>query len=369
MSRPIIAACGNDCAACPRYTAHPYEKTEAELRHTAALWMKIGYRDRVVSAEEIACTGCKPENWCRYGAARCCADRGIGTCAVCGQYPCERMRECFAVTLSFEPKCREVCTEAEYAQLKRAFFEKERNLATPDEKTEAPRGCRSLLTSTANTRDLGGIPVSPGGSTLRNRVWRSDAPVTCCEPDERRLQALGITTLVDLRTDGEIERKPCAYAGRPGFTYHHFPITAGSVPPPTLEEVPFTYLQIARQREFAEAIRAVAEAETGVLFCCTAGKDRTGVAAALLLLACGVDRSSIVEDYAVSRDYNRNRLEKYLAEHPETDRRIVLANEASMERFLDLFSGQFGGIGPYFEQNGLSPADLARVRQKLLPIA
>jgi predicted acetyltransferase len=45
----IIAACGNDCAACPRYTAYPYEKTEEELHHTAELWMKIGYRDYVAA--------------------------------------------------------------------------------------------------------------------------------------------------------------------------------------------------------------------------------------------------------------------------------------------------------------------------------
>ena len=51
----IIAACGNDCSACPRYVAHPYEKTEEELRHTAELWMKIGYRDHIVTNEEISC--------------------------------------------------------------------------------------------------------------------------------------------------------------------------------------------------------------------------------------------------------------------------------------------------------------------------
>ena len=126
----VIAACGNDCAACPRYTAHPCEKTETELRQTAELWMRIGYRDRIVSNEEIACTGCRPENWCRYRVVKCCAEKGIPTCAACSLYPCERMQECFAVTLSFEPKCREVCTEAEYAQLKRAFFEKKENLGS-----------------------------------------------------------------------------------------------------------------------------------------------------------------------------------------------------------------------------------------------
>ena len=72
----IIAACGNDCSACPRYVAHPYEKTEEELQHTAELWMKIGYRDHIVTNEEISCTGCKPENWCRYHVIGCCREKG-----------------------------------------------------------------------------------------------------------------------------------------------------------------------------------------------------------------------------------------------------------------------------------------------------
>ncbi|NLT09396.1 MAG: DUF3795 domain-containing protein [Ruminococcus sp.] len=124
----IIAACGNDCSACPRYIAHQYEKTEDELRHTAELWLKIGYRDRIVSNDEISCTGCKPENWCRYKVVKCCEDRAISNCSECSGFPCDNMKECFAVTQSFEPKCREVCTDSEYEQMRKAFFEKERNL-------------------------------------------------------------------------------------------------------------------------------------------------------------------------------------------------------------------------------------------------
>ena len=124
----IIAACGNDCSVCPRYTAHPYEKTEEELHHTAGLWMKIGYRDHVVTNQEISCTGCRPENWCRYRVAGCCEDRGIQTCAECSEFPCQNMAECFTVTQSFAPKCREVCTDEEYGLLRKAFFEKEKNL-------------------------------------------------------------------------------------------------------------------------------------------------------------------------------------------------------------------------------------------------
>lgn len=130
----IIAACGNDCAACPRYNAHPYEKSAEEMQHTAELWMKIGYRDHIVTNEEISCTGCKAENWCRYHVVKCCQERGIRTCGDCSDYLCDNMKECFEVTRSFEPACRKVCTDEEYESLKMAFFEKEKNLNTKRKK-------------------------------------------------------------------------------------------------------------------------------------------------------------------------------------------------------------------------------------------
>ncbi|MBR4163551.1 MAG: DUF3795 domain-containing protein [Solobacterium sp.] len=124
----IIAACGNECSACPRYSKHPYEKTKEQLHNTAVLWMKIGYRDHIVSNEEIACTGCKEENWCRYNIVKCCKEKGINTCGACIEYPCPTILDCFKVTQSFEPMCKQVCTEEEYNQMKKAFFEKEENL-------------------------------------------------------------------------------------------------------------------------------------------------------------------------------------------------------------------------------------------------
>jgi len=124
----IIVACGNDCMACPRYVSSPCEKDEEQLKHTAELWMKIGYRDRVVSNEEISCTGCKVDNWCRYKVVTCVQEKGIENCGKCGLYPCDNMKDCFEVTGSFAPVCREVCTYEEYEMLSRAFFEKEKNL-------------------------------------------------------------------------------------------------------------------------------------------------------------------------------------------------------------------------------------------------
>lgn len=126
--KKIIAACGNDCSICPRYVEPPFEKTEEELRHTAELWLKIGYRDHLVSNEEISCHGCKPENWCRYKVIACTNEKEIENCGQCRQYPCDDIKECFKVTASFAPECKKVCSTEEYNRMSKAFFEKEKNL-------------------------------------------------------------------------------------------------------------------------------------------------------------------------------------------------------------------------------------------------
>lgn len=122
--KKIIAACGNDCSQCPRHLP----KSKAELQHTAELWLKIGYRDRLVSSEEISCSGCHPENWCRYDIVNCATGKQISNCGECENYPCDKIKKCFEVTESFAPSCKKVCTKEEYDELCKAFFEKEKNL-------------------------------------------------------------------------------------------------------------------------------------------------------------------------------------------------------------------------------------------------
>ena len=124
----IIAACGNDCSICPRYNAPGFEKTSDQLHETAVLWQKIGYRDKVVSNEEISCQGCRPENWCRYGIAACCAQKGVSDCGKCPEHPCDKFNECLEVTASFIPACKNACTAEEFLMMSKAFFEKEKNL-------------------------------------------------------------------------------------------------------------------------------------------------------------------------------------------------------------------------------------------------
>ena len=223
---------------------------------------------------------------------------------------------------------------------------------------------KSLLKSTFNTRELGGF-VTPYGTTKNDRIWRSDRLTEYNADDERLLLEKGLTTLIDMRTDEEAEKYPCAYAGRDGFDYCRYAITEGSMPPKTLEDVPLSYMAIAQSREMGFVLRTAAKVKSGVVFFCTAGKDRTGVAAALILSVCDADRQALTDDYALRREYNRERLEAFLAEHPEIDRNVVLANEKSMEGFLTLLYEKYGSIGGYYDYMGLTGC-IDAIRRKLV---
>lgn len=120
----IISACGNDCSQCPRFSP----KTDNELLNTAILWHKIGYRDHVVTNDEISCTGCKKENWCRYEIISCTSKKNIHNCGECKEYPCVKISTAFEKTKEFEPKCKDICTDEEYVVMSKAFFEKKKNL-------------------------------------------------------------------------------------------------------------------------------------------------------------------------------------------------------------------------------------------------
>ena len=225
---------------------------------------------------------------------------------------------------------------------------------------------KSLLSSAANTRELGGIPLCGGKITKNGVFWRSDVPVCPTEEDVETLLSSRMTAIIDMRTDAETEKKPNALAQRPEFRYFHFPITEGSCPPESLEAVPESYMSIALAENMPKVMKVIAEAPEGVLFHCTAGKDRTGVVSAVILMACHAENSAIVENYVLSREYNKEKLEAFLAAHPEVDRRVVLANERSMERFIDIFTERFGTVDTYFQQIGLTAGHAEMIRNKLI---
>lgn len=166
----------------------------------------------------------------------------------------------------------------------------------------------SLLASTANTRT-----VLPGNG----RLLRSDAPLSPTAADVDFLLSRGVTTLIDLRSDDEVLRKPCPLAEDSRFDYRHMPVTGGNAMPDSPADVPLSYLRMvdAQMARILDVIRST----EGVMYFCAAGKDRTGVVSALLQREHGLSPEAIAAEYALSGDNLRGMFTAFRARHPEID--------------------------------------------------
>lgn len=177
-----------------------------------------------------------------------------------------------------------------------------------------------------NFRDYGGYPVAGGGRLRRGLLWRSGQHHGATESDLRRIAALEFATVFDLRSAKERALHPCR---RPeGFAAQVF---FGEDPPPRSapkaagHSAPHVAAaQVSRQRDAASAregmrrnygmiafrpeliaamrryLAALAEGRGASLINCMAGKDRTGIAVAVLHLATGVHRDDIIADYLLT---------------------------------------------------------------------
>ena len=160
-----------------------------------------------------------------------------------------------------------------------------------------------------NFRDLGGLPLVDGGSTRSGQVYRSDGMHRATTADRERLRDIGITAVIDLRTDTEIGEEG-ALDDVAGLDFNHTPLFASVTPvaerriddPRTYMADRYSKLVLENGRRVAPALVAIAASRGPCAFHCTAGKDRTGVIAALLLALVGVTDDAISADYAASTD-------------------------------------------------------------------
>ncbi|MEV4614638.1 tyrosine-protein phosphatase [Kitasatospora sp. NPDC049258] len=159
-----------------------------------------------------------------------------------------------------------------------------------------------------NFRDLGGYRTADGRAVRWRLLYRSDSLGKLAGEDLGRFRALGVRTVIDLRYPWEIER-----SGRvpdlPGLGYHnlsieHRPYDQAALGP-EIETVSFLagkFAEVAQDgtAELAEVIRTIAAADAPLAFHCAAGKDRTGIVAALVLGLLGVDEDQIAADFALT---------------------------------------------------------------------
>ena len=235
-----------------------------------------------------------------------------------------------------------------------------------------------------NFRDFGGVPTRDGGRVARGRLYRSDALWQFTDADLERFAALGIRTVCDFRAEHERERWP-----------NRLP----AVSPPRSLGLGFTpqgtqdaWAAVNRGELLAEGVRAymrehyraIATVHADFyarmfqamlepdalpfLVHCASGKDRTGFAAAIILLSLGVPREAVIADYVIS---DRNRRELWHLFHREVDPGAYDAVGAASPEYLggalDAIDSGWGGEDRYLrEALGLSDADRRRLAELLL---
>lgn len=213
----------------------------------------------------------------------------------------------------------------------------------------APR----VLDGLVNYRDAGAAHGLRPGVLLR-----SESPTRLTESGREQLGAGRVATLVDLRSPEETMRDPWHPMEHPGRVA--VPLLDGAIEQsltslPTLGGI---YRQlVAEQRSaFQQVTRVVTGTDETVLVHCTAGKDRTGVAVALLLTAAGVDRADVLADYALSaerlaggwRDDMVRQLESWGVDvTPELDQLLAGVSPEGMSGALDWVEEHYGSAGAY----------------------
>ncbi|KAH8096727.1 protein-tyrosine phosphatase-like protein [Cristinia sonorae] len=247
-----------------------------------------------------------------------------------------------------------------------------------------------------NVRDLGSYPTSnPGFITKPNFILRGAEISAIQEEGKERLRQLGIVKAFDLRSDTEIAKWGTAPPAFEGFEIVRTPVFKIEDYSPEMMAKRFELYASGKTEAFMKLYSQIldnAGPAFGVIFrhvrdkptegCfihCTAGKDRTGVLAALILTLAGVSDDAIADDYAltrVGREPARAKVMARLSKEPifatnsEAALNMFSSRAETMLAFLHLLREKYGGVEEYLKQYvGLTDADIAAIRRNLLVAA
>jgi len=245
-------------------------------------------------------------------------------------------------------------------------------LVTPRQLTADPRR-RLDFPQLLNARDLGGCPTLDGGRTRWRSLLRGDDLAQLNTAGLRALADYGIETVIDLRWRAEVERHPSPIpAALPQVHYRQVSLLTPSEDEWRERSVDATkelwncvVLEQVRL-ELREVLRAIAAAAPGpLLFHCIAGKDRTGLVAALLLALAEVLPEAIAHDYALSSANLRDGyLERYAHLEPEQILAALHCPEEGAYNMLK-FLAHAGGVRAYLREIGLAGDEIAALRARL----
>ena len=181
-----------------------------------------------------------------------------------------------------------------------------------------------IFESTCNTRFL-----------LENstRYIRSDVPTSVSPREREWLLQNGVTTVLDLRTEEERNHRHCPLMEDSRFLYETFPVAGGGAVPRSVDEVARSYIAMV-DTAFECMIAGMLKSPSGILYFCSAGKDRTGVVSAVLLKELGMPTSYIVADYMKSAHNLAPWLAAYARQDPTLDLAVITPQPRYIEALL-----------------------------------
>jgi len=224
-----------------------------------------------------------------------------------------------------------------------------------------------------NVRDLGGLPTVDGARTRCRSLLRADDLAQLTPAGLQALADYGIETILDLRWPEEAARYPSLVpAALPQVRHQRISLLTR-----TEDEWRLRSRDAAKElwkcavlehlrHELRDVLRFIATAGPGpLLFHCVAGKDRTGLIAALLLALADAAPQAIAADYALSSECLR---EGYLQRYRDSDpQRILEALRCPEQGAYNMLSflAEAGGVRAYLTQIGLRPDEIERLRARL----
>lgn len=229
-------------------------------------------------------------------------------------------------------------------------------LAEAAAKTEQPRHIR--LEGSYNTRDLGGYPAAGGKRVRSGLIYRSDDLSHLTATDLLIIEGLGLKTIIDFR--GQHERREALNRIAPSVrSERRLAIDAGNMIDlgklnvengAEMMEAVNRSLVNGAQRQYREFFELVSRPENlPALFHCSAGKDRTGLAAALLLSALGVEREVIYRDYLASAEYIAPKYAGRVVQNPG-QAPLMTVQRSYLEAAFDEIDTRYGGVDNYLRK-------------------
>jgi protein-tyrosine phosphatase len=229
-----------------------------------------------------------------------------------------------------------------------------------------------------NARDLGGLGSASGDETVWRRVVRADNLNKLAPAGVAAMVAYGVRTVIDLRDPRELEKFPNPLAAAPpqGVVFVNVPLISDAeweaIKDPARMAEGYVLTARLSHANIANAIAALSDATPGgVVIHCHAGKERTGIVAALLLSLAGVSDETVADDWTASDAYLQPLYEEWLAN--ETDPAIRAKRSEGFvthaEHIADVLTyvrRTHGSVEEFLLVGGLTADQLDRARRRLL---